>query len=76
MMIPRDDIEALQEENKKLKKKNIKLGKKIDELYENIDCWAKSNVELYDNCEILVKKLLEAKPELEDWIKLNFGEYL
>lgn len=75
-MMPRDDIEALQEENKKLKKKNVELDKKIDELYENIDLWAKSNVELYDNCQILVKKLLEAKPELEEWIKLNFVEYL
>ena len=74
--MPIDDIEALQEENKKLKKKNVELDKKIDELYENIDLWAKSNVELYDNCQILVKKLLEAKPELEEWIKLNFVEYL
>jgi RNA processing factor Prp31 len=25
---------------------------------------------------ILANKLLEVKPELEEWVKLNFGEYL
>ena len=28
------------------------------------------------DCHILAKKLLSVKPELEEWIKLNFGEYL
>lgn len=33
-------------------------------------------MEAKDDCRILARKLLEAKPELEEWIKLNFGEYL
>ena len=32
--------------------------------------------EMKENIQILIKKLLEVKPELEEWVKLNFGEYL
>lgn len=31
---------------------------------------------LQEDVQVLIKKLLEVKPELEEWIKLNFGEYL
>ena len=33
-------------------------------------------MEAKDDCRILAHKLLEVKPELEDWLKTNFGEYL
>lgn len=32
--------------------------------------------QMKEDMQILIKKLLEVKPELEDWIKLNFKEYL
>lgn len=32
--------------------------------------------QMKEDIQLLIKKLLEAKPELEDWIKKNFGEYL
>lgn len=31
-------------------------------------------VELKNKIDILKNKLLEVKPELEDWVKLHFGE--
>lgn len=31
---------------------------------------------MQDDCKTLANKLLEVKPELEEWVKLNFGEYL
>lgn len=65
-MMPRDDIEALQEENKKLKSR-------LDFITTASDF---DIGRMQDDCRVLVKKLLEVKPELEDWIKLNFGEYL
>ena len=61
-MMPRDDIEELQEENKKL----------LDSI-TTASCFIGM---LQEDCKTLVKKLLEVKPELEEWVKLNFGEYL
>lgn len=40
------------------------IGQPQDSLY----------VELNNKIDILKKKLMEVKPELEDWIKLHFGE--
>ena len=61
-MMPRDDIEELQ------KMANTFLAEK---LYWEVE--AKKDK---DNCKTLARKLLEAKPELEDWLKTRFGEYL
>jgi hypothetical protein len=33
-------------------------------------------MEAKDDCRILARKLKEKAPELEDWLKTNFGEYL
>lgn len=41
----------------------------IDKQQKQLE-WKKEDVQL------LIKKLLSVKPELEEWIKLNFGEYL
>ena len=32
--------------------------------------------EMKEDIQLLIKKLLEVKPELEEWVKLNFREYL
>ena len=61
-MMPRDDIEELQ------KMANTFLAEK---LYWEVE--AKKDK---DNCKIIAKKLLSVKPDLEGWIKKNFGEYL
>ena len=68
-MMPRDDIEALQEEVKELKET---LGITMELARNNFDLYKITQ----EDCQILAKKLLDAKPELEDWVKLNFGEYL
>jgi len=33
-------------------------------------------MEAKDDCRILARKLLEEKPELDGWLRKNFGEYL
>ena len=32
--------------------------------------------EMKEDIQLLIKKLLDVKPELEELVKLNFGEYL
>ena len=61
-MMPNCDIEKLQREIKE-KEQKIKTLIIANELEKK-------------DCKILVKKLLEAKPELSDWIEKNFSEYL
>lgn len=68
-MMPRDDIEDLQ--------KRIKVLEQVGEMKQTlIDRTVEEEGKLRDNCKTLAKKLLEANPELEEWVKLNFGEYL
>ena len=68
-MMPRDDIEELQ--------KRIKVLEQVGEMKQTlIDRTVEEEGKLRDNCKILAKKLLSVKPELEEWIKVNFGEYL
>ena len=68
-MMPRDDIEALQEEL-------ISLRTTCKDLHNTCIEAINREFKTRQDCKILVKKLLEAKPELEEWVKLNFGEYL
>lgn len=65
-MMPRDDIEELQEENNVLKETVSYLEIVLKKAKERRN----------GDCKILAKKLLEVKPELEDWLKTRFGEYL
>lgn len=68
-MMPRCDIEKLQ--------KRIKVLEQVGEMKQTlIDRTVEEEGKLRDNCKILAKKLLDVKPELEEWVKLNFGEYL
>lgn len=68
-MMPRCDIEKLQ--------KRIKVLEQVGEMKQTlIDRTVEEEGKLRDNCKILAKKLLEVKPELEEWVKINFGEYL
>ena len=54
--------------------------KELRERIENLNYWVKLlqsiGIRHKKNCRILAQKLKEKAPELEDWIKKNFGEYL
>ena len=34
------------------------------------------NTKLKTDCKTLAQKLLQVKPELRDWLEVNYGEYL
>ena len=68
-MMPRDDIEALQEEL-------ISLRTSCGDWYNACIEARNGEFKAQQDCKILAKKLLSVKPEFEEWIKLNFGEYL
>lgn len=55
-----------------IKKREIK----INELYEDIDRFADSNLDLIKNIETLVQTLLKVSPEHREWLETNFKEYL
>lgn len=42
------------------------------------ECWfeRQPHYALYQDCCSLVKKLLQVKPELREWLEKNYGEYL
>lgn len=68
-MMPRDDIEALQEEL-------ISLRTTCKDLRNACIEARNGEFKAQQDCKILSEKLLSVKPELEDWLKTNFGEYL
>lgn len=68
-MMPRDDIEKLQKDIQTLKEY---LGGSYQLIIERNFTIEKQKKDL----TVLARKLLEVKPELEEWVKLNFGEYL
>lgn len=37
---------------------------------------AKENTKLKTDCRTLAQKLLQVKPELREWLEVNFKEYL
>lgn len=57
---------------------------RIIEKYENIDTWWKAeytelkeeNNKLKTDYKTLAQKLLQVKPELREWLEVNYGEYL
>ena len=34
------------------------------------------NIKLKTDCKTLAQKLLQVKPELREWLEVNYGEYL
>ena len=68
-MMPRCDIEKLQKDIQTLKEY---LGGSYQLIIERNIIIEKQKQDLI----ILAHKLLSVKPELEEWVKLNFGEYL
>lgn len=68
-MMPRCDIEKLQKDIKTLKEY---LGGSYQLIIERNFTIEKQK----QNLTILARKLKEKAPELEDWLKTNFGEYL
>jgi len=51
----------------------IDLYKEADVIIKKSD---KENIKLKSDCCTLAKKLLQVKPELRDWLEVNYGEYL
>ena len=68
-MMPRCDIEALKKENAKLKEMVSYTPEEWNTMLRTIE----RNKE---DIQLLIKKLLSVKPELEDWLKTRFVEYL
>ena len=69
-------IEEMDDLYSKLKDEYYNMHDKLETAKQLEDVYIKEKVKSEKDCKILVKKLLEAKPELEDWIKKNFEEYL
>lgn len=77
------DYENLKEENTKLKEelKDYEYQHKQDGIcYDDIFCKLelarKENRHLKTDCKTLAQKLLQVKPELREWLEVNFKEYL
>jgi hypothetical protein len=68
-MMPRCDIEELRRENAKLKEMVSYTPEEWNTMLRTVE----RNKE---DIQLLIKKLLSVKPELENWLKKNFGEYL
>ena len=47
--------------------------KKVSEAYKQTK---RENTKLKTDCHTLAQKLLQVKPELRDWLEVNYGEYL
>lgn len=53
---------------------NVNLKKWCEEF--NALNVAKENTKLKTDCKTLVQKLLQVKPELREWLEVNYKEYL
>ena len=38
--------------------------------------WEEEAKNKRDDCRILAQKILQVKPELREWLEVNYGEYL
>jgi len=38
--------------------------------------WEEEAKNKRDDCRTLAQKLLQVKPEIRDWLEVNYGEYL
>lgn len=75
-MMPRDDIEKLKDRNCELVDMLCDCECKLAARDIDYESLHNTNEETKRDCTILARKLLEVKPELEEWVELNFGEYL
>lgn len=66
-------LKKTQELELEVRRENAKLKSRLDFITTASDF---DISRMQDDCKILAKKLLEVKPELEDWLNANFGEYL
>ena len=62
-------LELARKENRQLKERL----KKTQELELEV---RKENARLKTDCRTVAQKLLQVKPELRDWLEVNYGEYL
>ena len=75
-MMPRCDIEKLQNRIVELEDMLSECELKLSARDIECEVFYNENVEYKKELKILAHKIIEVKPELEEWIKLNFGEYL
>lgn len=51
----------------------IDLYKEADVIIKKSD---KENIKIKSDCKTLARKLPQVKPELREWLEVNYGEYL
>lgn len=73
---PTSDIIELKNEIKKLKERNDSLNNRDINLCRIANNIRDENFELKTDCKTLAQKLLQVKPELREWLEVNFKEYL
>lgn len=70
-----EEWQAKLEENTKLKTENKWYSEQLNEAVKKIDK-LKEQQKIKADCKTLAKKLLQVKPELREWLEVNFKEYL
>lgn len=63
------------EENIKLKTENKWYSEQLNEAVKKIDK-LKEQHKIKADCKTLAQKLLQVKPELREWLEVNYKEYL
>lgn len=63
------------EENIKLKTENKWYSEQLNEAVKKIDK-LKEQQKIKTDCHTLAQKLLQVKPELKEWLEVNYKEYL
>lgn len=54
----------------------VYLHKARNDAHEIVESLTQENQQLKTDCKNLAQKLLQVKPELRDWLEVNFKEYL
>lgn len=70
-----DRRNKLEIENTKLKTENKWYSEQLNEAVKKIDK-LKEQQKIKADCKTLAKKLLQVKPELKEWLEVNYKEYL
>lgn len=70
-----DRRNKLEIENVKLKTENKWYSEQLNEAVKKIDK-LKEQKKPTSDCKTLAQKLLQVKPELREWLEVNFKEYL
>lgn len=77
-LIDKVEIEntKLKEELKDYEYQHKQDGICYDDIFCKLELARKENRQLKTDCRTLARKLLQVKPELREWLEVNYGEYL